>query len=79
MKINILFFGTTADLTGSRKIERTVDSPVSADDVLKQVHDEYPDLKRQKLLFAVNEEYAAPESILKEGDEVAIFTAVSGG
>ena len=79
MKINILFFGATADLTGSRKIERTVDSPVSADDVLRQVHDEFPDLRAHKLLFAVNEEYAAPESILKDGDELAIFTAVSGG
>jgi len=79
MKINILFFGATADLTGSRTIERTVNSPISAGDVLRQVNDEFPDLKGHKLLFAVNEEYAAPGSILREGDELAIFTAVSGG
>ena len=79
MKINILFFGATADLTGSRKIERVVTPPVSADDMLKQVHHDYPNLKNHKLLFAVNEEYVAPDSILNEGDELAIFTPVSGG
>ena len=79
MKINILFFGATADVTGSRNIERTVSSPVSADDILKQLRGEYPDFNDHKLLFAVNEEYAPPESILKEGDQLAIFTAVSGG
>jgi molybdopterin converting factor small subunit len=79
MKINILFFGATADLTGFRRIERTVHSPISADDVLKQLRDEYPNFKDHKLLFAVNEEYAALDFKLKDGDELAVFTAVSGG
>ena len=39
----------------------------------------YPALAAHKLLTAVNEEYADPDTILNDGDEIAIFTAVSGG
>jgi len=36
-------------------------------------------LRSHKLLVAVNQEYAGDAMPLKDGDEVAIFTAVSGG
>jgi molybdopterin converting factor small subunit len=31
------------------------------------------------LLLAINEEYATGDEIISDGDELAIFTAVSGG
>jgi molybdopterin converting factor small subunit len=34
---------------------------------------------RHQLLFAVNQEYASGDEPLKNGDELAVFTAVSGG
>lgn len=79
MKIDILFFGATADLTGTRKVETTVSEPVSAGDLIAQLHAEYPDLKDRNLLFAVNEEYVSENTPLNNGDELAIFTPVSGG
>jgi molybdopterin converting factor subunit 1 len=36
-------------------------------------------IEGRRVLCAVNREYAAGEEILKDGDEVALFPAVSGG
>ena len=79
MKINVLFFGATAELVGSRKVETAVSESAVAAGVIEQLHLEYPNLKDHKLLFAVNEEYVAEDFPLRDGDELAIFTAVSGG
>ncbi len=79
MKVNILFFGATADLIGSRRVETTVKESVSARDLIDQLHADYPILKDRTLLFAVNEEYVPENTPLNNGDELAIFTPVSGG
>ena len=79
MKVQILFFGATADETGERKIEFTFDDATKANQVFAEIVGKYPRLQNHKLLFAVNEEYASGDEIIKNGDELAIFTAVSGG
>ncbi len=79
MKVRVLFFGATAALVGMRDIETTLDSGASPADILKHFTATHPDLQSHQLLIAVNEEYVSTDSELKEGDEVAIFTAVSGG
>ena len=43
------------------------------------VQSEYPALKGHKLLFSINQQYANGDEIIRDGDELAIFTAVSGG
>ena len=50
-----------------------------AKDIVDRLVKEHPALSRHKLLFAVNQEYVASDTPLKNGDELAIFTAVSGG
>ena len=79
IKVNILFFGSTAELIGSRRVETTVSETALAADVIKQLRAEYPSLRDHKLLSAVNEQYVAADTRLKDGDELAIFTPVSGG
>jgi molybdopterin converting factor small subunit len=76
MSVSVLFFGATADIVGSRKIETFASS---SEELLGNMLAEYPRLRSHKLLVAVNQEYAADAVTLKDGDEVAIFTAVSGG
>lgn len=39
----------------------------------------FPGLASHKLLYSVNQSYAAGGERLKSDDELAIFTAVSGG
>ncbi|MEO5857599.1 MAG: MoaD/ThiS family protein [Pyrinomonadaceae bacterium] len=79
MEIHVLFFGATADAVGSRELELSVDDGRTAGSVMDQISKDHPALANHKLLIAVNEEYADPDTILTDGDELALFTAVSGG
>lgn len=79
MKVQVLFFGATADETGEREIEVALAENVKAEQAFAEITEKYPRLKNHKLLFAVNQEYASGEENLKDGDELAVFTAVSGG
>ena len=77
--VKVLFFGATADVAGARKIELALDPESTAATALKRVTEAYPKLTSHKLLLSLNEEYAEGSETLKDGDEVAVFTAVSGG
>ncbi len=79
MKVQVLFFGATAEIVGKREIEFSFDEETKADKVFDKVLDDFPQMRRHSLLFAVNQTYANGDEIIKNGDELAIFTAVSGG
>ena len=82
MKVKILFFGATADAVGEREVEFEIKEKPKADQAFEEVLEEFPRLKKdfgKTLLFSVNEEYAKGDEVIDEGDELGIFTAVSGG
>ena len=79
MKVQVLFFGATADAVGRREIEIDLPDGAKSGDAFAEIVAAYPNLKQYKLLFAVNQEYADGDKIIAGGDELAIFTAVSGG
>ena len=79
MKVQVLFFGATAEAVGEMVIELDLPEPVKAGEAFRKIVAEYPPLADHKLLFALNQEYANGGETLKNGDELAIFTAVSGG
>jgi molybdopterin converting factor small subunit len=79
MKVSVLFFGATADEVGEREIEVDFPDNTKSGDAFAQITADYPQLKQHKLLFAVNQEYADGGEIIRDGDELAVFTAVSGG
>ena len=79
MNIKLLLFGSVADAVGFRNRAMTVRDSVSVDSVLDEFRSSYPQLSTQTLLVAVNEQYADAGRPLHDGDEVAIFTPVSGG
>ncbi len=79
MKMRVLFFGATADLVGQRVIEVAIDAELPARTILNKLVAEFPQLNDHRLLFAINQEYCALETPIGDGDELAIFTAVSGG
>lgn len=79
MKVQVLFFGATADEAGTREINLEVGENTKAEQVFGEIVNKYPRLANHKLLFAVNQEYANGNEIISESDELAVFTAVSGG
>ena len=79
MNVQVLFFGATADIAGRRRNEINLPSETIAKTVYDQILTEHPQLASHRLHFSVNQEFATGDEILKDGDELAIFTAVSGG
>ncbi|HXG86475.1 MAG TPA: MoaD/ThiS family protein [Pyrinomonadaceae bacterium] len=79
MKVQVLFFGATAEEVGKREIEISLAEETKADAAFDKIVEKFPQLKRHSLLFAVNQEYAGGDETINDGDELAIFTAVSGG
>jgi molybdopterin converting factor small subunit len=79
MNVRILFFGATAAVVGRREILVSPDADDTAGDVFEAIISEYPQLRRHKLLFSVNQEFASGSEAIHDGDELAVFTAVSGG
>jgi molybdopterin converting factor small subunit len=79
MKVQVLFFGATADEAGAREVVIDFAENAKAEEVFGEIVDKFPRLANHKLLFAVNQEYASGDETIKDGDELAVFTAVSGG
>lgn len=81
MKVNVLFFGATADAVGEKEIEFETEKSEKAETVFGEILETFPGLKPygKSLLFSVNQEYSDGSETVREGDELAIFTAVSGG
>lgn len=77
--MRVLFFGQTAEIVGTRELEISIDKSKTANEAFAEILEKYPLLKENKLLFAVNQEYSTGEEVINNGDELAIFTAVSGG
>lgn len=77
--MKVLFFGQTADIVGTREIEILLNKSTKANEAFAEILNKYPQLKENTLLFAVNQEYSKGDEIINDKDELAIFTAVSGG
>jgi molybdopterin converting factor small subunit len=79
INVNVLFFGATAQETGEREIEFELAENLKASQALARIVSKYPQLEKHSLLFAVNQEYVGGDETVNDGDELAVFTAVSGG
>jgi molybdopterin converting factor subunit 1 len=81
MSIRILFFASLADATGMSETElEAVDYPDVAS-IYARFAKDFPKLKayRKSILYAINQEFARPDSPVSDGDEVAFLPPVSGG
>lgn len=79
MTIRILFFGLTAELAGERETVLPMREAQTSAEVFATIVEARPRLQNRRLLFSVNQEFASGNEIVRDGDELAVFTAVSGG
>jgi molybdopterin synthase sulfur carrier subunit len=77
MKIKVKLFASLRDALGYAEREIEIADGNTLNDVWKQV---CPNSDwRDEILMAVNKDYASPDTLIKDGDEVAFFPPVTGG
>ena len=81
VSIRVLFFGAARDVVDSNPLDLSLDAPATVGSAFQSLVARFSQLERfgRSLLFAVNQEYATPDTLLKENDELAVFPPVSGG
>ncbi|HVS30129.1 MAG TPA: MoaD/ThiS family protein [Thermoanaerobaculia bacterium] len=81
MKVRLLFFAVLRDIAGKSEAELSLAEGTRAADVWQSMRRDYLALRdyTQPPLIAINEEYASPETALRDGDELAFIPPVAGG
>ena len=81
MKIIVNAFSSVKALCGFAEKQIELAEKATVEDALKILFDEFDSLTKfkNKLFYAVNEEYCNEDKILQDGDQLAIFPPVSGG
>src|ERR1044072_1157961 len=81
VSIRVLFFGAAREVVDSNPLDLSLDAPATVATAFQSLVARFSQLERfgRSLLFAVNQEYATPDTMLKENDELAVFPPVSGG
>jgi molybdopterin converting factor subunit 1 len=74
-------FARLRELTGASDLTRSIPDGSTAGDAWQALVTEFPSLAdhTRSISVAVNEEYAKPATVLRDGDEVAFLPPVSGG
>lgn len=81
MQIRVLFFGVLKDLAGCGSEVVELPEPARLSDLLARLQQRTPHLNAHfpSTAISINQEYARPDSMLRQGDEVALLPPVSGG
>ncbi len=81
MQVRVLFFGVLKDDVGCGEEALEVESGSTLENVFEHYAQRFETLreKRPSILFARNQEFAAPATLIADNDEVAFLPPVSGG
>ena len=81
MQCTVLFFAHAAEAAGVRKRELDLPPGATAGDAIDILCAAHPGLGalRSGLAVSVNERYVAPETVLEDGQTLALIPPVSGG
>ena len=77
MKIKILYFGMTADITG--KDYEVIENISDSDSLSTFLFNKYPRLKNISFRIAVNRIVTDSATVFKDGDEAALLPPFAGG
>ncbi len=81
MHVRVLFFGVLKDFTGLSADRPEVPAGTTVGQLFQRYAEQFETLHagRPSILFAKNREFAQPDTVLHEDDEVAFLPPVSGG
>lgn len=79
--VRVLLFSVLRERIGASHIDVSLERDCDTGDLLQKLIETYPDVRlyAPATRLAVNEEYVEGTVDLKDGDEVALITPVSGG
>lgn len=81
MKVKTKFFAAIKDIVGTAEVELELLDGMTAGDLFQRYCRQHPSLDRyaHNTMISVNLEFVPPETLLREGDEIAFIPPVSGG
>ncbi|MFQ5631043.1 MAG: molybdopterin converting factor subunit 1 [bacterium] len=81
MVINVQFFAILKEATGVDSCDLEIEDQHTVADAMKKICKHFPQLDKYESVvsFAVNAEYAKPDVVLADGDELALLPPISGG
>lgn len=81
MRVRVLFFGILKEMVGKSADLIELPEGSSVREVLARYESRIPRLKESlpSLALAVNQQYAGPDTLVSDNDEVALLPPVSGG
>lgn len=79
MRVRLLLFAGLREAAGTAVVDLEVDAPATVADVVAVAAGRHPALRDRTYTTALNQEYAAPETPVGDGDELALIPPVSGG
>ncbi len=81
MQLSVRFFALYRERAGCSLASVEVSDGATVADLVGAVRQRFPRLAppEAQIVVAVNEEYAEPDAVLREGDEICLIPPVSGG
>ena len=81
MRVRVLFFGVLKEIVGTAEESIEIEPRTTLASVFERYSERFETLRnrRSSILFARNSEFAAPDTVLADSDEVAFLPPVSGG
>lgn len=81
MKVKVKFFAILRERVGAGEITKEIHEGSTVKDLWEALKRDYPKLAPAEmyLLYAVNQDYVAPDHVLRDHDEVVFVPPVSGG
>ena len=81
IRVRVKLFARLREAVGAGQMEREVSAGTTVGDLLADLRAEFPALAEAapRTIVALNRAFAVPDSLIRDGDEVALFPPVSGG
>ncbi len=79
MKVKVLLFAAPRELVGQGELVLELPERATVQTLREAIERAHPALRSHYLRFAVNQQYADPDTPLRNGDEVACIPPVGGG
>ena len=81
IQVQTLFFAALSDMLGVQSLEFELTEPISAEDLFMKaaLQRKVTEPPSYPIRYAINEEFASGNTLLKDGDIVAYLPPMSGG